>query len=70
VKDETLFAGEQAELGPDFLELVKKKGYSMLHLISDAAYETGLRALENAVQAGSVMSTLSGETLVWFEKGA
>jgi ubiquinone/menaquinone biosynthesis C-methylase UbiE len=70
VKDETLFAGEPVELGPDFSTLVKKKGYSMLHLISDAAYEMGQRALENALEAGNVISTLSGETLVWFEKGA
>jgi ubiquinone/menaquinone biosynthesis C-methylase UbiE len=35
LKEEILFAGEAIELGADFLELVRKKGYSMLHLLTE-----------------------------------
>ena len=49
-------------------ELVKKKGYSMLHLISDEEYGEGLELLETELRNGKIRSRLSGETLVWFIK--
>jgi len=54
--------------GIEILELVRKKGYSMLHLISDEEYQTGLQALERALENGPVTVQPSGGTLVWFMK--
>jgi SAM-dependent methyltransferase len=55
-------------LGSDFLELVRKKGYSMLHLISDDAYALGLGQLETSLQLGDIDTTQAGSTLVWLQK--
>ena len=66
MKRTVLYENQEIELGLDFLELVQKKGYSMLHLISDKAYHAGLRRLEIALNKGPIKSKLSGETLVWF----
>jgi ubiquinone/menaquinone biosynthesis C-methylase UbiE len=55
-------------LGMDFLELVRKKGYSMLHLISDSAYVRGLKQLELALQHGDIEATQAGSTLIWLQK--
>ena len=68
LKQETLFEGDPVELGPDYLELVRKKGYSMLHLLTDQEYQAGLHSLENALKQGPVNARAAGETLVWFTK--
>lgn len=68
LKQEILFEGEAMELGVDYLELVRKKGYSMLHLLNEREYQTGLSTLENALQNGPVKARSAGETLVWFTK--
>ncbi len=68
VKQEILFENNVIELGPDYLALVRKKGYSMLHLISEHQYRVGLKALESAMRKGPVKSKMAGETLVWFKK--
>ena len=52
LKQEILFEGETVEVGMGFLELVRKKGYSMLHLLTEAEYQAGLRTLENALRNG------------------
>lgn len=67
IKDET-FSETAIELDSNFLELVRKKGYSMLHLISDEEFQTGLQALERELESGPVIVQPSGETLVWFTK--
>jgi ubiquinone/menaquinone biosynthesis C-methylase UbiE len=67
-KQETLFEGEAMAVGADFLELVRKKGYSMLHLLTEEEYQTGLSKLENALQNGPIQANMAGETLVWFTK--
>jgi len=69
LKQEILFEGEAIELGADFLELARKKGYSMLHLLTEAEYQIGLNKLESALQNGPMQATMAGETLVWFMKG-
>ena len=56
------------ELDASYLELVRKKGYSMLHLISDEEYQAGLGKLEQALGNGPVIAQPSGGTLVWFTK--
>jgi ubiquinone/menaquinone biosynthesis C-methylase UbiE len=68
LKQEILFENNVIELGPDYLALVRKKGYSMLHLISEHQYRVGLKALESALKKGPVKTRLAGETLVWFAK--
>jgi len=68
VKEEVLFEGEEVELGPDYLERVRKKGYSMLSLLEDREYELGLRALEGALREEPIKAQMAGETLIWFTK--
>jgi hypothetical protein len=65
---EILFEDEEVELDADFLELVRKKGYSMLHLLPEHEYQTGLCALEDALRNGPITSKSAGETLIWFTK--
>ncbi len=65
LKNEVLGAGDQVELGPAFLELVCKKGYSMLHLITEDEYAAGLRDLEAQLAGGPIAAAAAGETLVW-----
>jgi SAM-dependent methyltransferase len=69
LKQEILFERETVELGAGFLELVRKKGYSMLHLLPEQEYRTGLAKLDTALQNGSLQARAAGETLVWFTKG-
>ncbi|HSK87794.1 MAG TPA: class I SAM-dependent methyltransferase [Anaerolineales bacterium] len=68
-KQEILFEGEAMAVGADFLELVRKKGYSMLHLLTEQEYQTGLSKLEDALQNGHIQAQAAGETLVWFTRG-
>jgi ubiquinone/menaquinone biosynthesis C-methylase UbiE len=63
-----ILSEESVELDHGYLELVRKKGYSMLHLISDEEYRAGLKALEQALAKGPVTVQPSGSTLVWFTK--
>jgi len=65
LKTDIHFADQPVELGADFVELVRKKGYSMLHLISAAEYESGLRTLETETAAGPITARAAGETFVW-----
>ncbi|RPI93540.1 MAG: class I SAM-dependent methyltransferase [Chloroflexi bacterium] len=69
LEQEILFEGEAIGLGADFLELARKKGYSMLHLLTEAEYQIGLSKLESALQNGPIQAMMAGETLVWFMKG-
>ncbi len=68
VKQEVLFKGEPIELDEEYLELVRKKGYSMLHLITEEEYQAGLDLLEKAIKKGPVPARAAGETLVWLAK--
>jgi ubiquinone/menaquinone biosynthesis C-methylase UbiE len=67
-KKTILYEDEKMELGEEYLELVKKKGYSMLHLIPDEEYYEGLKKLETALMKGRITARLSGETMVWLVK--
>ena len=68
LKDKILFEGEQLKVGAEFLELVRKKGYSMLHLLPEHKYRVGLHALEDALRNGPIIVKSAGETLVWLVK--
>ena len=67
IKSEIL-SEKPLELDANYLELVRKRGYSMLHLISDDEYQAGLGKLESALGNGPVTAQPSGATLVWFAK--
>lgn len=68
MKTTTIQEHQPIVLGADFLELVQKKGYSMLHLISDEAYKRGLHQLESTLQSGDIEAKTAGSTLIWLEK--
>jgi ubiquinone/menaquinone biosynthesis C-methylase UbiE len=68
LKTATLYEGGELTLDARYLELVRKKGYSMLHLITDDEYATGLRKLEAALGHGPITLPTAGETLVWIGK--
>jgi ubiquinone/menaquinone biosynthesis C-methylase UbiE len=64
-----LYEDELIELDEEYLELVQKKGYSMLHLITDEEYDQGLKQLRTELMRGKITVKLSGETMVWLLKG-
>ena len=68
VKNAVLNENAKIELGQEFLELVKKKGYSMLHLLSEEEYREGLLSLKNELMNGQIIAGSAGETLVWLTK--
>lgn len=61
--------GDEIELGANFLELITKKGYSMLHLISEEDYRNGFDRLKEEYEKQEVLKRKSaGGTLVWLGK--
>jgi len=60
--------GKEIEVGKEYIELVEKKGYSMLHLISDDNYQSGLRKIRSEIAMGSIKRKSAGASLVWFKK--
>jgi ubiquinone/menaquinone biosynthesis C-methylase UbiE len=52
-------------LGDDYLSTVSKRGYSMLHKISDDDYNRGLDELRAAYQRGEELTYSAGYTFVW-----
>jgi len=67
-KNTILHEDELIRLDEEYLELVQKKGYSMLHLISDEAYFKGLKLLETELAKEKTTVKLSGKTMVWLLK--
>lgn len=69
VESKIVCEGDQVELGANFLELIVKKGYSMLHLISENEYQVGYKRLKEEYEKQGVLQRKSaGGTLVWFSK--
>ncbi|WP_069650103.1 class I SAM-dependent methyltransferase [Caloranaerobacter ferrireducens] len=68
LKIEIISEGEEVELGNKFLELLEKKGYSMLHLISDEDYQIGLNRVKSEMKNGLIKRKSAGGTLVWLIK--
>ncbi|MGY5853575.1 MAG: methyltransferase domain-containing protein [Candidatus Thorarchaeota archaeon] len=52
-------------LGRDYLETVERKGFSMLHKISKAAYSTGLQELRAAFARCDELDYSAGYSFVW-----
>jgi len=56
-------------LAEDYLMTVSKRGYSMLHKITDDEYNHGLIELRAAYQRGEELTYSAGYTFVWGLKG-
>ena len=56
------------ELGAAYLETVEKRGYSMLHKISDEDYKSGVTQLKAAFSSGEVLLYIAKYTFVWARK--
>jgi SAM-dependent methyltransferase len=53
------------QLGEEYLNTARNRGYSMLHKISQEDYEHGLQALEAAFASGETLTYSAGYTFVW-----
>ncbi len=62
------FTFARIPLGDEYLETVEKKGYSMLHKISEADYQEGLKELRAAYAAGDRLEYAPGYTFIWGSK--
>lgn len=57
-----------ALLGEDYLNTIIKRGFSMLHKISNEDYERGLKELKAAFERGEQLNYSAGYTFVWAVK--
>ncbi len=57
-------------LGEDFLNTVSRKGYSMLHKISESEYQEGLKALQQSYVKRERLDYAAGYSYVWARKSA
>ncbi|MFW9847264.1 MAG: class I SAM-dependent methyltransferase [Candidatus Thorarchaeota archaeon] len=55
-------------LSDEFLNTVSRKGYSMLHKISERAYRKGLKALQQSYARRERLNYAAGYTYVWAKK--
>ena len=62
------FTFARVPLGNEYLETVEKKGYSMLHKISEVEYQEGLKELRGAYAAGERLEYAPGYTFIWSSK--
>ena len=58
---------EEVLLGEEFLNLIESKGYSMLRVIDQKAYEKGLNKVRSLLADGSITRQSAGWSMVWFE---
>jgi ubiquinone/menaquinone biosynthesis C-methylase UbiE len=68
IKEKIIGEGKEIELGKHYFELIEKKGYSMLHLISEDNFDNGLQMVKNEMSNGNIVRKSAGDTLVWFIK--
>jgi ubiquinone/menaquinone biosynthesis C-methylase UbiE len=57
-------------LGPDYLAIVEKKGYSSLYKIGNEEFREGLRAIRDALSRADELRYFTEYTFVWAAKGA
>ncbi|MFW9966652.1 MAG: class I SAM-dependent methyltransferase [Candidatus Thorarchaeota archaeon] len=55
-------------LSEEFLDTVSRKGYSMLHKISENDYQKGLKALQQSYASQERLDYAAGYTYVWARK--
>ncbi len=68
IKEDIIDDGIEMEINEHYLDLIEKKGYSMLHLISDKCYQNGLEKLKKDISKGLSKIKTAGNTLLWFKK--
>ncbi|MTI68564.1 MAG: methyltransferase domain-containing protein [Firmicutes bacterium] len=68
LKKQVIGEGENIKLGDRYLELLQKKGYSMLHLISEKNYKKGLNKVKEKMKEGTIIRKSAGGTLIWLTK--
>ncbi|MFW9965551.1 MAG: hypothetical protein ACFFEA_00210, partial [Candidatus Thorarchaeota archaeon] len=57
-------------LSEEYLDTVSRKGYSMLHKISESEYQEGLKALQQSYAKRERLDYAAGYTYVWAKKTA
>ena len=62
------FTFARVPLGDEYLETVEKKGYSMLHKISDVDYQEGLKELRAAYASSESLEYAPRYTFIWGTK--
>jgi len=62
------FTFARVPLGDEYLETVEKKGYSMLHKISEEGYQEGLKELRAAYAASESLEYAPGYAFIWGSK--
>ncbi len=62
------FTFARIPLEDEYLETVEKKGYSMLHKISEVEYQEGLKELRAAYAAGARLEYAPRYTFIWGSK--
>jgi len=67
--DPQVYTFRPVRLGEDYLTTVSKRGYSMLHKISDDDYNRGLIELRDAYHRGEELTYSAGYTFLWGFKG-
>jgi len=63
-----MYTYKPVRLGPEYLETIEKRGFSMLHKISNEEYEQGLADLRNAFQQGEELLYYAEYSFVWATK--
>jgi ubiquinone/menaquinone biosynthesis C-methylase UbiE len=53
------------QLGEEYLDTVRNRGYSMLHKLSQEEYDQGFKDLEAAFASGEKLTYSAGYTFVW-----
>ena len=56
---------EPVRLGPEYQEQIEKRGFSMLHKISQEEYEKGLEDIRKAFQHDEALMYSAEYTFVW-----
>ena len=62
------FTFARVPLGDEYLDTVEKKGYSMLHKISDVDYQEGLKELRAAYASSDSLEYAPRYTFIWGTK--
>ena len=66
--DPKTYTYKPVRLGPEYIETIEKRGFSMLHKISTEEYEKGLEDIRAAFQIDEVLMYSAEYTFVWATK--
>ena len=68
ISTQIVLEDREVALDEAFRGLLKEKGYSMLHQISEDAYRSGLESFDQLLLNGPIIRKSAGASMVWFEK--